>query len=135
VPLELVEQPTPKEDLAALDAVAARSPVPIFADESVKSPEDALRVVTETRAHGINVKIMKAGISGALDIIAIARAAKLRLMIGCMLESRRGIACSLALAAGTGAFEFVDLDSHLLLAEPGDNPFFSQDGPRMRVSV
>jgi L-alanine-DL-glutamate epimerase-like enolase superfamily enzyme len=133
VPLELVEQPTPKEDLAALDAVAAASPVPIFADESVKSPADALRIVTETRAQGINVKVMKSGISGALDIIAIARAAGCKLMIGCMLEKRRGIACSLALACGTGAFDFVDLDSHLLLDEPGENPYFTQAGPRMLI--
>jgi L-alanine-DL-glutamate epimerase-like enolase superfamily enzyme len=135
VPLEFVEQPTPKEDLVALDAVAARSPIPIFADEAVKSPADALRVAAQTRAHGINVKVMKSGISGALDIIAIARAANLQLMIGCMLESRRGIACSLALAAGTGAFEFIDLDSHLLLEEEGENPFFTQDGPRMRITL
>lgn len=135
LPLEMVEQPAPKEDLAALDAIAAESPIPIFADEAVKTPADALRVATRTRAQGINVKVMKAGISGALDIIAIARAAGLRLMIGCMLESRRGIACSLALAAGTGAFELVDLDSHLLLAEEGENPFFMQDGPRMRIAL
>jgi L-alanine-DL-glutamate epimerase-like enolase superfamily enzyme len=132
--LELVEQPVPKEDLAALDYVAAASSVPIFADEAVKSPADALGLVQKTRVQGINVKLMKAGISGALDIIAIAQAAGRRLMLGCMLETRRGISFSLALACGTGAFEFLDLDSHMLLREEGENPYFTQQGPVLNVA-
>src|SRR5205823_3336128 len=124
-----VEQPVLKEDLAALDQVADASPVPVFADEAVKTPRDALEVVTQTRAHGINVKLMKSGIAGALEIIAICRAAGRKLMIGCMLESSLGIAFSLALACGTGAFDYVDLDSHLLLHEEGNNPWFDEAGP------
>ncbi len=135
VNLELVEQPVPKEDLAALDRVSAESPVPIFADEAVKTPADALRVVTETRVHGINVKLMKSGISGAFDIISIARAVNRKLMIGCMLETRRGISASVALACGTGAFDYVDLDSHMLLNEPGENPYFAQTGPVLSVGL
>jgi L-Ala-D/L-Glu epimerase len=132
--LQMVEQPVPKEDLEALDVVAANSPVPIIADEAVKSPADALRLVRETRVHGINVKLMKAGIAGALEIVAIARAANRQLMIGCMLETRRGIAASLAVACGTGAFDYVDLDSHMLLREEGENPWFDQQGSRMSVT-
>ena len=75
--------------------------------------------------------INKCGIRGVLDIISIARAANKRLMLGCMLETRRSIAVSLALACGSGAFEFLDLDSHLLLNEEGENPFFTQEGARM----
>jgi L-alanine-DL-glutamate epimerase-like enolase superfamily enzyme len=131
VHLEMVEQPVPKEDLSALDHVARRSPVPVIADEAVKTPTDALRVLTETAAHGVNVKVMKSGLSGALDIVAVARAAGKKLMIGCMLESQRGIAASLALACGTGAFDYVDLDSHLLLADEPAEPLFRQAGPIM----
>lgn len=133
VKLELVEQPVPKEDLESLDRVAVDSPVPVFADEAVKSAADALRLVRETRVQGINVKLMKSGISGALDIIAIARAAGVSLMIGCMLESRRGISFSLALACGTGAFDYVDLDSHLLIREEGENMYFDQSGPVLSI--
>jgi L-Ala-D/L-Glu epimerase len=133
VRLQLVEQPVPKEDVVALDQVAASSPVPIIADEAVKSPEDAVRLVRETCVHGFNVKLMKAGIAGALDIVAITRAAGRKLMIGCMLETRRGIGVALALAGGTGAFDYVDLDSHLLLNEEGENPFFREDGPLLSV--
>lgn len=133
IPLELVEQPTPYDDLAALDAVARAVSVPVFADETVKSPADALRLVRETSVEGINIKLMKAGVAGALDIIAIARTAGRRLMIGCMLETRLGIAVSLALACGTGAFDHIDLDSHLLLNETGDNPYFTQQGAAMHL--
>ena len=81
--------------------------------------------------QGFNCKINKSGIMGVLDIIAVARSSGRRLMLGCMLETRRSIAVSLALTCGTGAFEFHDLDAHLLLNEPGENPFFQQHGSYM----
>lgn len=133
--LELVEQPVAKENLLALNAVATASPVPIFADEAVLHPADALRLVRETQVQGFNVKLMKAGVSGALDIIAIARAAGRKLMIGCMLETRRGIGFALAFACGTGAFGYVDLDSHLLLREAGTEGHFAQAGPRLTITA
>ncbi|MGC8669366.1 MAG: hypothetical protein ACP5VE_14765, partial [Chthonomonadales bacterium] len=46
----------------------------------------------------------------------------------CMLESSVGIAFSASVACGTGAFDYVDLDSHLLLDEPDRNPWFIQHG-------
>jgi len=36
-------------------------------------------------------------------------------MLGCMLETGVGIAAAAQIAAGTGAFDFLDLDSHRLL--------------------
>ncbi len=132
-PIQLLEQPVRKEDFEGLGAVAARCPIPVFADESVRTPADALRLAATTPVQGFNLKINKNGIAGALDILSIARAAGRRLMLGCMLETRRSIAVSLALACGTGAFEFVDLDSHLLLNEPGENLYFHQDGGRMAL--
>lgn len=129
--IELLEQPVPKEDVAGMGFIAARCPVPVFADESCRTPQEALRLASETTVQGFNCKINKSGIAGVLDIIAIARASGRRLMLGCMLETRRSIAVSHALACGTGAFEFLDLDAHLLLNEPGENPYFHQQGPLM----
>jgi L-alanine-DL-glutamate epimerase-like enolase superfamily enzyme len=128
--VELLEQPVAREDLVGLAEVAQRSPVPVFADEACRTPQDALRLA-ETAVQGFNLKINKSGIRGVLDIIAIARAAGKQLMLGCMLETRRSIAVSLALACGTGAFRYIDLDSHLLLNEEGANTFFIQEGPNM----
>jgi len=129
--IELIEQPVKKEDIDGMHWIAERSPIPVFADESCRTPADALRLVTTTAVQGLNLKINKCGIAGLLDIIPIAQAAGRRLMIGCMIEIRRSIAVSLGIACGTGAFEFLDLDSHLLLNESGDNPYFQQHGAMM----
>jgi L-alanine-DL-glutamate epimerase-like enolase superfamily enzyme len=125
--VQLLEQPVRADDIDGLNWVAERSPVPVFADESCRTPANALRLA-QTAVQGFNCKIQKNGIAGVLDIISIARAADRRLMLGCMLETRRSIAVSLALACGTGAFDYLDLDSHLLLDEAGANPYFSQEG-------
>ena len=129
--VELLEQPVAKEDFAGLGRVAEASPVPVFADESCRTRKDALTLVTTTAVHGLNLKINKNGLFGVLDIIAIATAAGRKLMLGCMLETRRSIAVSAAIACGTGAFQHIDLDSHLLLNEAlteGEKGFVQQ-GP------
>lgn len=126
VRLELMEQPTAAADLAALGAVTRGSSVPVFADEAVLSPAHAARIAGEGLAHGINIKVAKSGLSGALEIITIARAAGLRLMLGCMLESLPGIGASVHLACGAGAFDFVDLDGHMLIGIEAEGSPFSQ---------
>ena len=133
VTLELLEQPVHATDFAGMAAIAEKCPVPVFADESCRTPQHAL-ALAQTPVQGFNCKINKSGIGGVLDIVAIARSAEKKLMLGCMLETRRSIAMSLALACGTNAFDFIDLDSHLLLNEGGDNTLFTQDGMRMTLT-
>lgn len=135
VPVEMLEQPVPRDDWEGLIEVTRSSRVPVIADETVVDAGAALRVASERAAHGINIKVAKAGLLGALQIIAIARAAGLQLMIGCMLESLLGVAGGLHLACGTGAFTFVDLDSHALIGlRPAGQPFV-QEKDCLRVSV
>ncbi|HEX4048087.1 MAG TPA: enolase C-terminal domain-like protein, partial [Elusimicrobiota bacterium] len=69
-------------------------------------------------ATAINVKLAKSGLSRGLEIAAVARAAGVPLMIGCMAETARGLSASVHFALGTGFFRFVDLDSDVLLAQP-----------------
>lgn len=134
LPIELIEQPVPADDWEALAAVTARSPVPVIADEAVVKPADALRVASMEAAHGINIKVAKAGLIGALQIIAIARAGNLKLMLGCMMESLLGIGASLHLACGTGAFDYLDLDSHSLIGLKAEGKPFSQHGDVLTVN-
>jgi L-alanine-DL-glutamate epimerase-like enolase superfamily enzyme len=131
--VELLEQPVDCADWDGLAAVTRQSPVPVIADEAVLTPADALRVAATGAAHGINIKLAKSGIAGALDIIGIARAARLRLMLGCMLESDWGIRTSVHLACGTGAFDYLDLDSHVLIGQPPPYTGFSQRGETIHV--
>ncbi len=135
ITVELIEQPVPKEDLAALDETARISPIPIIADEACRTPAEAYRIFSETAVKGVNVKLMKSGIGGALDIIRIAKAAGGKLMIGCMLESEIGMAASVALACGTGAFDYIDLDGHLLLDLKEPISLFSAEGPRISTKI
>lgn len=116
--VELFEQPTARDDLAGLAFVSKRCPVLVAADESVSTPEQAARAL-EAGVGAINIKLAKSGLTRALDIAAVARAAKAPLMIGCMAETARGLAASVHLALGTGFFRWADLDSDLLLAEDG----------------
>ncbi len=135
VPVEMLEQPVPCEDWEGLAEVTRDSSVPVIADEAVIDASAAVRLAAERAAHGINIKVAKAGLLGALEIVAVARAAGLQLMIGCMLESLLGVAGGLHLACGTGAFTFVDLDSHALIGlEPAGLPF-AQENDRLLVSA
>ena len=105
------EQPLPENSWKAHAELAADLPFPICLDETVRTTADALRVARERTAQIVNIKIMKSGIEEALRIIHICEAAGIQLMIGGMLESEFAMGTSLQLAAGTGAFRYVDLDT------------------------
>lgn len=117
VDLELIEQPVPADDVAGLAQARERVDVPVAADEAVFTPADAVRVVREEAADVVNVKLGKSGLLAVAEVAAIARGADLELMVGCMLESAVGIHASAHVVAGTGAFDYVDLDGNRLLAE------------------
>jgi L-alanine-DL-glutamate epimerase-like enolase superfamily enzyme len=116
----LFEQPVVKNDLAGMKFVKDHTSIPIAADESVFTAADAIGIVRMGCADVVNIKLMKSGIVEALDIAAIARSANLKLMIGCMLETRLALGCAVHFAAGTGGFDYIDLDPHL---RPEQEPF------------
>lgn len=131
VKVALFEQPLPREDLRGAALLRRRCPVPLAADESVRTPSEALAVIEAGAADVINIKLAKMGVRGALDTIALARAAGKRLMIGCMQESALGLSPSVHLACGTGAFAFADLDSDCLLGKGQPRGSFRREGPRL----
>ena len=132
--IELLEQPVPKEDVAGLKYVRECVSLPVFADESARSVAEVVHLLREDAVDGVNVKLMKSGITGALQIIALCRAAGKKLMLGCMLETSLGIAAAAQIAGGTGAFDFLDLDSHRLLRPvPGLSGGFRCAGEEIRV--
>lgn len=117
VRLQLVEQPVEPTDLRGMRYVTENLDVPVIADESAQTAKDVVDIIRYKAATGVNVKVMKAGVLGALDIASICAAAGLQLMLGTMLESRLGQAASVHVACGTCAFSVFDLDSDMLLAE------------------
>lgn len=134
VNVTLFEQPVKRDDLEGMRFVREHIPVPVAADESVITPEDAYRVAAAGAADVINIKLMKSGILGALEIIGICRAAGIRLMLGCMLESRLGISVAAHLAAGVGEFAFIDLDGHVLTGDACADGGFTARGDRLVLS-
>jgi L-alanine-DL-glutamate epimerase-like enolase superfamily enzyme len=111
IEVELFEQPLKRDDYKGMKVLYKNSPVPIIADETVFCADDCKRVIDDNLAHGVNIKIAKSGIGESLKILQLARHAKLKLMIGCMTETFVGLSAAIYLAAGTGAFDYIDLDS------------------------
>ncbi|WP_243760976.1 mandelate racemase/muconate lactonizing enzyme family protein [Streptomyces sp. YIM 98790] len=107
-----VEQPTAPGDPEALARLAARSPVPLIADEDAAGVDDARRLAG--RVQGINIKLAKCGgVQQALRICAALAGSGTGVMLGCLTASSLSIAPAVHLADRA---RWVDLDGHLLLA-------------------
>ena len=107
----LVEQPTEPDDIAGLMYVRENSSLPIIADESVKRASDIPRL--SGIVDGINIKLVKCGgLLEAMQMIHVARAHGLLVMIGCMIESSLGITAAAHLSP---LVDYADLDGNLLI--------------------
>jgi len=114
--VDYCEQPVHYRDLEGLAEVRRNSTIPIMADECVHSPRDALEVVKRRAADMINIKLMKSGgILAARKIAAIAESADMPCMVGCMVETKVGIAAACHFAASERIVKFADLDGHTSL--------------------
>jgi len=126
--VELIEQPTPAGAHDALPSVRSAGLAPIFADESCVGATGVLACAGAF--DGINIKLSKCGgIRRAVAMIHAARAAGLRVMLGCMVETSVGIAAAAHLAP---LADYVDLDGHLVLA---DDPFGGIGGAGGRLTL
>ena len=129
LPIDLVEQPVAREDLAGMARVRAASPVPIMADESVWGADDARRIVEAGAADMLNIKLAKTGSLGeALAVADVAAEAGLACMVGAMMEPRIGIAAGAHLAFAHPAVTMVDLDPPAWFASPLPAGGFCDDG-------
>ena len=108
----MVEQPMPKTQLDDIAWLTERSPVPIFADESVQRLSDIARL--QGAFSGINIKLMKCtGMREAWKMVQATRALGMKVMLGCMTETSCGISAAAQLSP---AVDFADLDGNLLIA-------------------
>jgi L-alanine-DL-glutamate epimerase-like enolase superfamily enzyme len=131
---DLLEQPVPKEDWEGLGRVSRESPIPVAADESCRSVADAERISRDGLAQIINIKLVKSGVVESQKIATLAKRGGIRLMIGGMVETRLAMGFSAHFAAGIGGFEWIDLDTPLLLAEDPVLDGYRADGPRYDLS-
>jgi o-succinylbenzoate synthase len=116
--VEFVEQPVKADDIKGLAEVKKNSSIPVMADESVHSPEDAIHIIRKDAAGLINIKLMKSGgILKARKIAAVAEAGNMPCMIGCMGESTIGITAGVHFATAAKSIQYADLDSDILLKD------------------
>ncbi|HEX8515296.1 MAG TPA: dipeptide epimerase [Bacteroidia bacterium] len=106
-----VEQPLKKEDLESMLWLYKRSPLPLYADESVQRLDDVGKI--SECFHGINIKLMKCtGMHEAMKMIIKARELNLQVLIGCMSET----SCAVSAAAQLTPFaDHADLDGPMLI--------------------
>lgn len=126
-----VEQPLPRDDLEGWAALRRALPAghpPLFADESVQGVESVAPLAG--LADGINIKLAKCGgLRPAREMIALARAFGMQVMIGCMIESSIAVTAAAHLAP---LADYADLDANVLIA---DDPFdgVTLDGDRLAL--
>ena len=108
----MVEQPMSRDRLDDNAWITERSPLPVFADEAVQRLADIPALVGAY--SGINIKLMKCtGMREAWKMATFARAAGLRVMVGCMTET----SCAVTAAAHLSPLaDFADLDGNLLIS-------------------
>ncbi len=120
VGITIYEQPVQRAELVALGEVSLITAMSVMADESVMSARDCFRLGQkagageQTLADMVNIKLMKVGgIDDALQVNAVARAAGIESMVGCMDECELSIAASLAFALSRRNVTAIDLDGHI----------------------
>ena len=108
----MVEQPMPTDRLDDIAWITEKSPIPVFADESVQCLGDIPRI--KGAFSGINIKLMKCGgLLQARRMLSYAQAEGMKVMLGCMTET----SCAVTAAAHLSpAVDFADLDGNLLIS-------------------
>ena len=115
--LELIEQPTPIDDIEGMGYVQKHVNVPVVADESVQTLAN-IEALAQAGVQGINLKLMKVGgLSVGLKMVQRARELGMKIMLGCMIESSLGVT---AMTHLSGLADWVDLDAPLLI---NNDPF------------
>ncbi len=116
--IELVEQPVRAHNITGLKEIKRNVQTPIMADESLFSPRDAMKLLSEQAVDYFNIKLMKTGgIRRALQIADMAEAAEIECMIGSMMESSVSVAAAVHLAIAHPNITNIDLDAPLWIKE------------------
>jgi L-Ala-D/L-Glu epimerase len=128
--IEMLEQPTPKDDLEGLRQVTRHSPVPVLADQSAAGPASVLELAARHSCDGVSVKVAACGgLRCARQVDAIARAAHMTTMVSCLVEPALLISAGLSFAMSSPNVAYGDLDGYLdLLNDPSLPGFQLVDG-------
>ncbi len=129
--IELVEQPMTANSIEAMRRLPSTLRPKLAADESLIDETAAVQLAAPPQPCGIyNIKLMKCGgITPARTLAEVARASNIKLMWGCMDESRVSIAAALHVAYASSATRYLDLDGSFDLARDlAEGGFVLKDG-------
>ncbi len=143
--VELVEQPVPAEEFEALAEINRALPIPVMADESLRTPVDARRLARLGAADVFSIKTTKSGgLRCSAAIAAIAAAAGIPCHAGTSIETSLGTAASLHLACVAPAMTWgSELFGPLLMSDDlvtkpldySDGELHLPDGPGLGVDI
>ena len=117
--LDFLEQPVHRDNLAGMIEVTRQSPIPIMADESIKSLEELAVVAKNHAADYASIYIIGPGGPGnSKKMATIAQAFRIRGYVGGALESVIGSSAGLHLAASSPAIDLgCEMSGQYLLKE------------------
>ncbi|MCK4352786.1 dipeptide epimerase [candidate division WOR-3 bacterium] len=137
--IEFIEQPVAWWNIQGLKTVKDNVDIPVMADESLHSKEDAINLIRQNACDSFNIKLMKSGgIHNAIKIARIAEGAGIPCMLGCMSETKISVTAATHLALALKNIKYADLDGHLMLKKDivkggvitknGENKVTNQEG-------
>jgi L-alanine-DL-glutamate epimerase-like enolase superfamily enzyme len=113
---EFIEQPMPAHMLEEARWIRGKVHIPVLADEAALRAEDIPKIADAY--DGVVIKLDKTGgIMGAMRMIQVAKAYKMKTMLGCMISSSVSITAAAHLSP---LVDYTDLDGNLLIA---NDPF------------
>ena len=119
--IECIEQPIPRGDPSELAELRASSPIPIMADESIVTIQDAQRLIDRNAVDYFNLRISKCGgLYKTIAIYDLARSAGIGIQLGCQVgETAILSAAGRHLAAYLQDLRYVEgsYSTHLLLQD------------------
>ncbi len=124
--IEAVEQPVEASDLAGMRRVREETGIPVIADESLITLDDAKRLIAERACDVFNVRVSKCGgLLAAKEIAELGIAAGLKVQIGAQVgETSLLSAAGRHLAAHLPEVEYVEgsFGTHLLSEDVTPDP-------------
>lgn len=142
-----VEQPLPRGRESELPLLAGRSAIPLMADESLTTAEEAQRLIEQRGCGLFNLRLSKlGGLAAAHGVARIAADGGVRVQVGCQVgESSLLSAAGRLLAASLPAYEALEgsYGTRLLAQDLTDEPYeFGaggmadvQHGPGLGITV
>jgi L-alanine-DL-glutamate epimerase-like enolase superfamily enzyme len=130
VNIEIIEQPTLRNKNYLLSKVRKEITLSDSADESIWSMRDVFKLTGKDLTDIVNIKLMKVGgITEALSINAVAKAAGVESIVGCLDESALGIAAALHFSLASPNIAYADLDGHFdLIDDPASKAVILKNG-------